>query len=88
MIKDTFRSLNPKIFFVTFTLFIKKKSFGVQGLKFSYYFFLSIGFIKKKVLKVTKKILGFKHLKLSLIIFSNLKSYNFKALKSNIDGLI
>ena len=40
------------------------------------------------MLKVTKKILEFKLLKISLIIFSNLKSYNFKALKNNNDGLI
>ena len=40
------------------------------------------------MLKVTKKILEFKLLKISLIIFSNLKSYNSKALKNNNDGLI
>ena len=56
MIKDNFRTLNPKIFLVTFNTFYKKKYFGIQDLKISYYCFLSIDFIKKKKCwKVTKK---------------------------------
>ena len=53
MIKDNFKSLNSKIFLVTFNTFYKK---NISGLGFKNFLLLILKhkFYKKKVLKVIK----------------------------------
>ena len=76
MIKDNFKSLNPIFFFFYFEHFLYKKIFWGLGFKNFLLFFLKHKFYKK-MLKINKEILAFRLLKLSLIIFSNLKRLQF-----------